>query len=200
MPIFRGNPELLRRFREGDRDALETVYRAYVGKIENIVRFGFRLPDGGGIVGGIGWQPAEIVDAIQEVFAKGFATAARAGFDGARDYGPYLYAITRNVLADRLRRTHRELPTPWQELERLREGELVPHEEPAAWADEATVAVVRAYLGGLDEQLRRIHQARYVEGLSQRDAAERLGISRQTLRTLEARLRDGLRRELEKPD
>ena len=51
-------------------------------------------------------------------------------------------------------------------------------------------------MAGLADDLKRLHQARYVEGLSQREAAERLGISRQTLRTLEGKLRDGLRDRL----
>jgi RNA polymerase sigma factor (sigma-70 family) len=197
MPVFRGNPQLLRLFREGDRDALETVYRTYVDKIANVARFGFRLLDGSATVSGVGSQPDEVAEVVQEVFAKSFAAPVRAAFDGVRDYGPYLYAIARNVIADRARRAHRELPTPWQALERAREDELAPNEEQPAWADEATVAVVREYLGALDDQLRRLHQARYVDGLSQREAAERLGLSRQGLRTLEERLRDGLRRKLQ---
>jgi RNA polymerase sigma factor (sigma-70 family) len=197
MPIFRGNSQLFRRFREGDRDALEAIYLAYVDKIAKVVRFGFRLRDGSVTVSGLGSRSDEVADVVQEVFAKSFAASARAAFDGVRDYGPYLYAITRNVIADRARRTRRELPTPWQALERAREEELMPNEEQPAWADEATVTVVREYLGALDDELKRLHQARYVDGLSQRDAAKRLGISRQSLRTLEGRLRDGLRRKLQ---
>jgi RNA polymerase sigma factor (sigma-70 family) len=197
MPIFRGNSQLFRRFREGERDALEAIYLAYVDKIANVVRFGFRLRDGSATVSGLGPRSDEVADVVQEVFAKSFAASARAAFDGVRDYGPYLYAIARNVIADRARRTRRELPTPWQALERAREEELMPNEDQPAWADDATVAVVREYLASLDDELRRLHQARYVDGLSQREAAERLGISRQNLRTLEGRLRDGLRRKLQ---
>ena len=54
------------------------------------------------------------------------------------------------------------------------------------------------YLGALDDSLKRLHQVRYVEGLPQREAAERLGISRQTLRTLEQKLREGLRAKLQR--
>jgi RNA polymerase sigma-70 factor, ECF subfamily len=193
MPIFRGNSQLFRRFQEGDREALEQVYRAYVDKIANVVRFGFRLPAAVGRVPGLGFQADEVADVVQEVFAKSFSASARAAYDGVRDYGPYLYAIARNAIADRARRTRRELPTPWQELERAREGELEPNDEQPPWADEVTIAAVRDYLGTLDDSLKRLHQVRYVEGLPQREAAERLGISRQTLRTLEQKLREGLR-------
>jgi len=197
MPIFRGNSQLFRRFRDGDREALEQVYRAYVDKIANIARYGFRLP-GGGNVRGVGFGSEEIADIVQEVFAKSFSVAARAAYDGVRDYGPYLYAVTRNVIADRSRRSRRELPTPWEELERARDDDLAPSEERPPWADEATITAVGEYLGTLDDGLKRLHRIRYIEGLSQREAAEQLGISRQNLRTLEAKLRDGLRAKLER--
>jgi RNA polymerase sigma-70 factor (ECF subfamily) len=196
MSIFRGKPELLARFRRGDRDALEEVYLAYVDKVSKIVRFGFRLPQGGGVVPGLGWRADEVADIVQEVFARSFSHAARAAYDADRDYAPYLYTVTRNVLVDRARRHGRELPVPWAELQRAHEQELAANEDESEWADAATVASVRAYLDGLDDSLKRLHDVRYVQGLSQRDAAERLGISRQTLRTLETRLRDGLRRRL----
>jgi DNA-directed RNA polymerase specialized sigma24 family protein len=48
------------------------------------------------------------------------------------------------------------------------------------------------YLNALPSDLREVHKLRYEEGLSQIQAAERLGVGRQSLRTLEARLRDGL--------
>ena len=98
----------------------------------------------------------------------------------------------------RARRSRRELPTPWDELERARDEDLAPSEERPPWADEATIAAVGEFLGTLDDGLKRVHRVRYIEGLSQREAAERLGISRQNLRTLEAKLRDGLRARLER--
>jgi len=198
MPIFRGNPRLLRDFRDGSRDALERVYQTYVDRIAGIVRHGFRLPGQGVVVRGLGFDATECADVVQEVFAKSFSHSARRSFDGLRDYGPYLYAITRNVLADRLRRSRRELPTPWEELQRAQDSALEVGDEAAAWGDERSVAVVRAYVATLDGRLRDVHQTRYIDGLSQREAAQALGIGRQTLRTLEDRLRAGLRRELER--
>ena len=194
MSIFRGKAELLSRFRRGDRDALEEVYRAYVDKVSKVVRFGFRLPQGG--VPGLGWRADEVADIVQEVFARSFSDSARASYDGERDYAPYLYAVARNVLTDRARRAGRELPTAWTELARVREEDLAANEDESAWADAATIAAVRAYIEGLDDSLKQLHDVRYVQGLSQREAADKLGISRQTLRTLECRLRDGLRQRL----
>ena len=60
-----------------------------------------------------------------------------------------------------------------------------------AWTDSETIAVVDHYLASLDEQSRRIHDALYVQGLSQREAAELLGLGRQVVRTQEAKLAAG---------
>jgi RNA polymerase sigma-70 factor, ECF subfamily len=199
MPIFRGKPDLLRGFRAGERAALETIYRAHVDKVTSIIRFGFQPRDGQSSVPGLRVHAAETADLVQEVFAKAFTAPARRSFDGLREYGPYLYAIARNVLADWGRRAGRELPTEQRRLQQEAEDSWVPgDDELVPWADAGTIALVSRYLDGLDDDLRRVHRARFVEGLSQRDAADRLGVGRQALRTLEGRLRDGLRRALER--
>src|SRR5262245_34143678 len=102
MPIFRQDRDLLRRFREGDRAALEKVYWAYVGTVVKILRFGFNVPTRGVYVPGA-LRGEELSDLVQEVFTKAFSKPAREGFDGLRDYGPYLSQLTRNLRVDRLR-------------------------------------------------------------------------------------------------
>jgi RNA polymerase sigma-70 factor (ECF subfamily) len=194
MTVFRGQPELLRRFRAGDPAALETVYRTYVDRVGGILRFGFRVASTGAVVSGVTGDAHDTADLVQEVFVKAFAPAARLAYDGLRDYAPFLYAIARNVAVDWARRRGREVLTGWAELERAEE--LAPHDHEPPWADEGTMTVVNRYIDRLDDELRRVHEVRYRDGLSQRDAAQELGIGRQRLRTLEARLRDGLRREL----
>lgn len=198
MPIFRGNPELLGRFREGQRGALEEVYRAYVDKVGQIFRFGFKVPGAAVNVVGLCRRPGDVADAVQEVFAKSFTESARRAFDGKRDYGPYLFAIARNLLVDILRKGGHEIPVGSIPGEVFESVAVTADEEP--YADDATVAIVRRYLATLEGDLKRVHAARYVEGLSQRVAAAQLGMSRQTLRTLEGRLRDGLRAELDRLD
>jgi RNA polymerase sigma factor (sigma-70 family) len=197
MPIFGRNPGLLGRFQDGDREALETVYRTYVAKIEDIGRFGFRVPGTAAFAPGLARRPEDLADFVQEVFVKAFAEKARRSFDGKREYGPFLNAIARNVGIDWARRRGREVPTPWHELDDARlEPVAAPESGGETWGDEPTIAVVKRYLATLDGDLRRVHDARFGRGLSQRDAAAELGIGRQVLRTLENRLRDGLRREL----
>jgi RNA polymerase sigma-70 factor (ECF subfamily) len=188
MTLFRGRPRLLLDFRGGQRRALEEVYWAYVGKVAQVVRYGFFR--GGARVSGA--RPHEVSDLVQEIFARAFAERARLAYDGVRDYGPYLLTIARNLLADRLRQSGRELP-----LEALPESlEGVAADGPIEWADPATVSLVEEYLASLAPELRQVHEARYVRGLTQTEAASELGLSRQQLRTREAHLRDGLERVL----
>src|SRR5216110_1237368 len=97
MPIFRDDPNLLTRFRRGERDALLHVYRCYADDVAQALRRGFGL-------GTFPLQSADVVDLVQESFAKAFSPAGRVGFDGQRDYRPYLLALVRNVYVDWLRR------------------------------------------------------------------------------------------------
>jgi RNA polymerase sigma factor (sigma-70 family) len=191
MPILRANRTLLERFRAGVPEVLGTVYWEYVRKVERLLSAGFEVRSRGTRVAGACHQPDDLADLAQEVFARAFSEKGRRGYDGLRDYGPYLYAIARNVLVDWARLRGREIPAPWRELEM--EIEMTPAmEDPAPWAAPATMRVVEEYLAALAQDLREVHRLRHEEGLSQAQAAERLGVGRQTLRTLERRLRDGL--------
>jgi RNA polymerase sigma-70 factor (ECF subfamily) len=198
MSVFRGRAELLERFRAGDRDALEEVYRAYVGKVSDIVAHGFRIAATGGAVPGLGRQPADLADVVQEIFLKAFSASSRKSFDGARDFGPYVGGIARNVLVDRARRSGRELlmpEVPFEPAQAAAGGD--PYADIVArWEEPETVAVAARFVESLPPELARIHRALYVDGLSQREAAAELGITRQAVRTLEGKLREGLRQAL----
>ncbi len=64
------------------------------------------------------------------------------------------------------------------------------------WADPQAMQQVMSYIEDLEPGLRNVYEQRYVRGLSQADAATTLCLTRQNIRTLEARLRDGLERKL----
>ena len=186
MSIFKGRPDFLRRFRAGEQAALEEVYWAYVERVEAIVRSGFVR------VGGAAAH--EVRDVVHETFVRAFAESGRLGFDGLREYGPFLSTIARHALADWWRRTSRQLPVADIEafVEAAQQAD-VPPEGPGSWnQDGALVAAVEEYLAGLPPDLQGAHGELYVLGRSQRQAAEALGITRQTLRTLDKRLRRGL--------
>lgn len=191
MPFFRGRPDLLRDFRAGRREVLEAVYWAYVGRVEHIIRFGFYLTSKRRSVTGV--PVSEIADLVQEVFARAFRESARLSYDGQRDYGPFLGTIARNVVNDWARRRNRhavELPDDFDESAAI-DGEL-------PWAEETVMQLVEKYLQELPPELRRVHEERYVHGRSQNAAAVALGLTRQRIRTLEGKLRDGLNRALQR--
>jgi RNA polymerase sigma-70 factor (ECF subfamily) len=134
-----------------------------------------------------------LADVVQEVFVKAFAPEARRRFDASRPYEPYLAQIARNVAIDHWRQWRRHVP-----LEQVIDQLSLEADPPDArdWTDAETIAVVERYIASLDDESRRVHEALYVKGLSQREAAEALGLGRQVIRTREAKLRSGLRRAL----
>jgi RNA polymerase sigma factor (sigma-70 family) len=197
MTLFREQPALLAAFRAGDRVALEAVYWRYVAGIERVLRFGFQLVQTDQRVPGA--ERSEVADMLQEVFARAFTERARLGFDGLREFGPYLAQIARNLLVDVARKRRRELSLdPYEaELDRLMASEAA-ESAPAEWAEPEVIALTQAYLAGLPDDLRGVHEQRFVLGRSQRGASSQLGLSRQQLRTKEAALLEGLRKALRK--
>jgi RNA polymerase sigma-70 factor (ECF subfamily) len=191
--LFVDKPELLRAFRAGDREALASVYWAYVDAVAAVVRHGARLtPDAA-----VGGAPRDDWgDLVQETFSRAFAERARLGYDGLRPYRPYLLTICRNLLADHARRRGRELPSAFDgEALEAAAGSNGESEEALPPAE---LAVVERYLAGLDARLAGVYQQRYVVGATQEEAAQALGLTRQRVRTLEDKLRRGLRRALKK--
>jgi RNA polymerase sigma factor (sigma-70 family) len=191
MTIFAERPGLLPRFRAGERAALEEVYWRYVERIERLVRHGFTLA-GGTAVGGA--RPEDVADLVHDVFVRAFGERARDGYDGLRPFGPYLATIARHAVVDWARARRREL----REVELTLEIDSLPEppEPVPRWADPATGAVVETYLANLAPELAAVHRERNVLGKTQADAAAALTVSRQALRTREARLLGGLRRAL----
>lgn len=186
MPIFLNDVQLLRGYRAGHRSALRRVYQAYRERVERFLRAGAPADLGAG----------DLEDLVQEVFIRAFGPAARLGYDGRRRYDGYLLGIARNVRADWRRRFGREIPTGAPDLHDSIERSR-PAEDPSL--DPRTRAALERLLAALPPELRAIHELRFGEGLSQRDAALALGIGRQVLRTLEARLAVRLREALEPP-
>lgn len=189
-------PRLLERFRRGDEAALRTIYSQCVDEVTRIADAVLRACAAGSMRGA-GEIAAALADVVQEVFVKAFAPEARRRFDATKSYHPYLAQIARHAAVDHWRQMRRYVPADvGQLIDRLSldtDGERLRAD---AWADSDTVAVVDRYLASLDDESRRVHDALYVKGLSQREAAALLGMGRQVIRTKEAKLRRGLRREL----
>jgi RNA polymerase sigma-70 factor, ECF subfamily len=181
---------LLEAFRDGDRGALEEVYCMYVGTVRRLVAtllWRHRAVDG--VRAARGGQP-DLPDVVQEVFICAFAPSARRRFDGLRDYQPFLRRIARDVTVDHVRRDRPHLPLDDEASARI------AAEQPLDLAQLRVLAVLESSVASLPPELRHVHDAIYVDGLSQREAAAALGLGRQTVRTRDARLRHVLRLEL----
>ncbi|HMF39571.1 MAG TPA: RNA polymerase sigma factor [Polyangia bacterium] len=190
MTLFLGDPGLLAAFRQGRREALERVYRTYVRAVEQYLR-ALARHTGEAEVG----QASAIADLIQEVFVRAFSETARRGYDGIREFAPYLTTIARNCFFDALRARGREtLKNPEEIALIVNLDEAIV--EPEGWCDPKMLAVLNDYLAALPASLARVHQQRFLLGRSQREACDALGISRRQLRTAEQHLVGGLRKAL----
>jgi RNA polymerase sigma factor (sigma-70 family) len=189
--------DLLERFRAGDEEALETIYRACIDRVTRIADAVLRAC-ATSKARGKGEVATAVADIVQEVFVKAFAPDARARFDAAKPFEPYLAQITRNVAIDHWRQMRRYVPCDIDRLIDKLAMETDNDDDSGAdeWSDDATVALVSRYLASLNEKARRVHDALYVKGMTQQGAADLLGLGRQGIRTAEAKLRSGLREEL----
>jgi len=182
-------PELLRAFRRGDRQALESVYRLYARHVEGrarhvLLRMG-RL------------SAADLGDIVQDVFVHAFSDDVRARYDGLRDYLPFLLAITRNMVVDWARRSGRQIRDETL-LEHFTTDSTDARSGPFEGLpfDLPLVAIAERYVESLPPALRAVHRLRFELAQPQRQVAKALGISRQSLRTLEKKLIGGLRSQL----
>jgi RNA polymerase sigma-70 factor (ECF subfamily) len=175
--------EFVERFRTGDAEALRVVYDAHMVEITRVARR-FLGPRA---------QNADVEDVVQEVFSRAFTQTARNGFDASLRYGAYVGTIARNVLIDWARQKQREpVVEPESQLATTALA-LVPS------LDDSVMKHVSLYLARCAPDLLRICELRYVEGRTQREICDSLGVTRQELRTKELRLLRALRREMKSP-
>ncbi len=184
---------MLDGFRAGDRDALTRVYREHVEEVAALLRMGFAFDAGGIRRRFVGYGSAfELQDALHETFRRAFEPRARDAYDGIRPYGPYLRAIARNVVLRAFRAREIAFPPDGEGAEANVAVTLgaPPHEKPdEALARQQARALVRNFVASLAPPDQELVRLRFEEGLSQRDAADRLEVGRQRVRTREAKIR-----------
>ncbi|MEM9728402.1 MAG: sigma-70 family RNA polymerase sigma factor [Myxococcota bacterium] len=195
MTLFEKDRHLLEAFRAGRRDALETVFEAYVEDVARLVRLGFSI-DGRAHIYGIP-DPDEQREIIHDVFVRAFDERARLRYDGLRPYRPYLLRIAQNLMIDRARRVQRRPANVGSGMEPLAFEDLVSGrattpsvEEDLDWNRQREAAA--RYMDALPETEREFVRLRFVEALPQTKVAEALGITRRRVRTLEKRALRGL--------
>lgn len=185
---------LLERFRAGDREALDTVYRHYGPQVSALVHAGLSTRSGRVR----SRSPFEVGAVVQEVFARAFTQKARAAYDGLTPFVRYLGAIARNYLLNELRM--REDAAAAQSIEAAvagsPDGRVAVAVRPLR-PDEAAEAnelcrLLSDFLGARPERERLVYRARFEEQLTQEDAARSLGLTRIQVRRSEAHLRRDL--------
>ena len=136
-------------------------------------------------------RSADVPDLVQEVFARLFRESTRRAFDAQRELGPFLVSIARNVVTDWARKRGHTIVEVASDLD-----DMPLERDESGWPDDALIRATEDYLATLAPILREVHEQRYVLGRSQDDAARALGVTRQNVRTLEAKLRHGLKKAL----
>jgi RNA polymerase sigma factor (sigma-70 family) len=142
----------------------------------------------------------DVDDLIQDVFVRLLSTGAMPRLEGGHSPLPYLARVARNLAIDELRRRRRE-----QQVLALSSASA-PSDAPLGLA-EATASAASGerereghegrlerlcvYVALLPDELAVFYHARFVLGLSQRDTASELALSRRRVRTLDERLLAG---------
>lgn len=165
------SPDWLASFHRGDTTTLEGAYRAHVRSVVDEAARLLRTAD------------AETI--AHDVFLRLLSDPSmREGFRGG-DLGAWLRTIARRSAIDLLRRRRRE--------ELTIDGDDLPEPppDPTRERDErdAKLLVDRFRTEILPEKYRALFDVRFLRQLSQRDAAEALGIRRSTLAYQEERVR-----------
>lgn len=148
----RPDPRLLRRFRDGNPDAVRELYDRYSRAVFSVA---FRALGDRGL--------AE--EAVQHTFLNAWRGAA--GFDPQRDPAPWLYTIARRAAVDIHRRERRHATDDTEP-----EVAVLPETFEGTWR----VWEVRSALDELPTDEREVLYATHYLGLTHEQAAERLDV------------------------
>jgi RNA polymerase sigma-70 factor (ECF subfamily) len=158
-----------RRFRDGDPDAVRAVYRAYGGVVFGVA---YKLLGDRGL--------AE--EAVQQTFVQAWRGAH--SFDPTRELGPWLATIARRVAVDIHRREERRAHGT---IDDVHAGHPAVTTLPPTVDTAFEVAEVRAAVGALPAEERDVVRLQYLEGLTQAEVAQRLGVPLGTIKSRSSR-------------
>lgn len=168
-----GDDALLRAVAQGDRQALEALYRRHAPWL--VLRLSRRCAD-----------PGLVEEVVQDTFVAVWRGAGR--YRGTGEVAAWIWGIGIRRLIDRLRRQPAIVLRPSSDA-------IVVSAE-----DEVLVGVehgdLGTALGRLSPELRAVVQATVLDGLTTKEAATLLGIPQGTVKTRAARARRELREAL----
>ena len=172
---MQGDAELVGRVGEGDRGALEALYRQHEPWLR--LRLARRCAD------------RQVVDEVlQDTFVTVWRTAGR--YEGRGEVGAWLWGIAIRTLLHRLRPRK-----PVVDRLRSLRGEVQTSAEEQVLVGVEHGDLARA-LGDLSPELRAVVQATVLDGLTTNEAATLLGIPAGTVKTRMLRARRALREAL----
>ena len=175
-PTDASDSELVRRTREGDREAFGILVARYLRPALAVA-----------------WEYAPSLDDAEDLVQDGFHRALRGlnGFDTRQPFRPWLFTILRNVARNAAARHAR-----WNSV-------AIPDELPADDPDpldDAYRAELRDRIGAGLDMLPQMQRACFrlcdVEGFDGTEVAEMLGVNAATVRTHRHRARAALRKAL----
>ena len=204
------NKELLERFKRGDRDAMEEVYRHYAPGVTSFLRKGFTFRSGKGhfYFKGI-MDLSELKASVQEVFRRALEEKARTSYNGINSFTNWVLAIARNMVINRFR--NREIAfsdyisasdsrshLTFMDDEVSEEFTGILYGRPSKMQDltvETTElkGLIDQFMKQLSEYDRNLLLYRFAEGKGQEETADLLGSTRMKVRTAETKLRNRLR-------
>jgi RNA polymerase sigma-70 factor (ECF subfamily) len=190
------DPEVLRRFQEGDASAFEAVVRRYEGSVLSLVRryLGSRSPG--------------VEDVAQQVFVR--IWRARRTYEPRAKVGTWIYRIAVNACLNEIRRLRADKNRRVASFTAVfgdkagdggdgaADGPAAPDASPSIDAlDDADVASrVRAAVDALPEAQRLAIVLSRFHGCSHEDVAAATGSSVPAVKSLLMRARENLRRAL----
>jgi RNA polymerase sigma-70 factor (ECF subfamily) len=157
--------EVRTRFRDGDPDAVRSIYREY-GRL--VYAIAFKILGERGL--------AE--EAVQLVFVK--AWRAAESFDERRELGPWLAAIARRVAIDLYRRERIRAADP---IDSVRETDPALTSSPASAEAIYDIWEVRQAVAQLPAEESEVVRLQHFEGLTHVDIAEQLGVAVGTVKS-----------------
>jgi RNA polymerase sigma-70 factor (ECF subfamily) len=157
--------EVRTRFRDGDPDAVRSIYREY-GRL--VYAIAFKILGERGL--------AE--EAVQLVFVK--AWRAAESFDERRELGPWLAAISRRVAIDLYRRERIRAADP---IDSVRETDPALTSSPASVEAIYDIWEVRQAVAQLPAEESEVVRLQHFEGLTHVDIAEQLGVAVGTVKS-----------------
>lgn len=190
------DPKLLAAYRAGETWAFEILYRTFSEPVRRFLAGGFTFVSQGRTCryrGGVAGIDADSI--LQETFARAFAPATRAHYDGERPFKTYLFSIAKNLVLREFARRERVLPLETTDeatdiLARRRSdapaGLHSDERDPEiATADGELHEVTRAFIATLDDEGKTFFLHRFVKGLTQEATAEAMGATRARIKLLE---------------